>query len=156
MLYTSVRRFSLSKTGAFRRLLREHYPNYYKTDYIIEVPDEVAAIMLEYDRLDAAYRRRTYYHKAHYSLDRGDGIEYEALFVSMTPCEIYERKVTMEQLHAAMASLPDKQAKRVYAHYFLGLTVTAIAKSEGVSAASVSESIQRGLRNMETFLKNRL
>ena len=131
--------------------LREHYPNYY-----IEVPDEVAAIMLEYDRLDAAYRRRTYYHKAHYSLDRGDGIEYEALFVSMTPCEIYERKVTMEQLHAAMASLPDKQAKRVYAHYFLGLTVTAIAKSEGVSAASVSESIQRGLRNMETFLKNRL
>ena len=136
--------------------LREHYPNYYNTDYIIDVPDEVAAIMLEYDRLDAAYRRRTYYHKAHYSLDRGDGIEYEALFVSMTPCEIYERKVTMEQLHAAMASLPDKQAKRVYAHYFLGLTVTAIAKSEGVSAASVSESIQRGLRNMETFLKNRL
>ena len=136
--------------------LREHYPNYYNTDYIIEVPDEVAAIMLEYDRLDAAYRRRTYYHKAHYSPDRGDGIEYEALFVSMTPCEIYERKVTMEQLHAAMASLPDKQAKRVYAHYFLGLTVTAIAKSEGVSAASVSESIQRGLRNMETFLKNRL
>jgi len=136
--------------------LREHYPNYYNTDYIIEVPDEVAAIMLEYDRLDAAYRRRTYYHKAHYSLDREDGIEYEALFVSMTPCEIYERKVTMEQLHAAMASLPDKQAKRVYAHYFLGLTVTAIAKSEGVSAASVSESIQRGLRNMETFLKNRL
>ena len=112
--------------------------------------------MLEYDRLDAAYRRRTYYHKAHYSLDRGDGIEYEALFVSMTPCEIYERKVTMEQLHAAMASLPDKQAKRVYAHYFLGLTVTAIAKSEGVSAASVSESIQRGLQNMEIFLKNRL
>lgn len=120
--------------------LREYYPDYYKTDYIIEVPDEVAAIMLEYDRLDAAYRRRTYYHKAHYSLDRGDGIEYEALFVSMTPCEIYERKVTMEQLHAAMASLPDKQAKRVYAHYFLGLTVTAIAKSEDVSAASIGEA----------------
>lgn len=50
--------------------LREHYPNYYKTDYIIEVPDEVAAIMLEYDRLDAAYRRRTYYHKAHYCIYR--------------------------------------------------------------------------------------
>ena len=68
----------------------------------IAVPDEVAAIMLEYDRLEAAYRRRTYYHNAHYSLDRGDGIEYEALFLSMSPCEIYERKVTMEQLHAAI------------------------------------------------------
>ncbi len=76
--------------------LREHYPNFYKNDCIIEVPDEVAAIMLEYDRKEAAYRRRTYYHNAHYSLDRGDGIEYDALFVAMTPCEIYERKVTME------------------------------------------------------------
>ena len=107
--------------------------------------------MKEHDRLEAAYRRRTYYHKAHYSLDRGDGIEYDALFVSMTPCELYERKVTMEQLHAAIAALPDKQAKRIYAYYFLGLTESAIAKSEGVSVASVSESIQRGLRNMETF-----
>ena len=71
-------------------------------------------------------------------------------------CELYERKVTMEQLHAAIAALPDKQAKRIYAYYFLGLTESAIAKSEGVSVASVSESIQRGLRNMETFLKNRL
>lgn len=77
--------------------LREQYPDFYKTDYIIEVPDEVAAVMKEHDRLEAAYRRRTYYHKAHYSLDRGDGIEYDALFVSMTPCELYERKVTMEQ-----------------------------------------------------------
>lgn len=136
--------------------LREHYPDFYKTDYIIEVPDEVAAIMLEYDRLEAAYRRRTYYNKAHYSLDRGDGIEYDALFVSMTPCEIYERKMTMEELHAAIASLPDKQAKRINAYYFLGLTETEIAKSEGVSSASVSESIRRGLRNLETFLKNRL
>ena len=86
--------------------------------------------MLEYDRLEAAYRRRTYYHNAHYSLDRGDGIEYEALFLSMSPCEIYERKVTMEQLHAAMATLPDKQAKRIYARYFLGLETQVIAWSE--------------------------
>lgn len=102
--------------------LREQYPDFYKNDYIIEVPDEVAAIMQEYDRLEAAYRRRTYYHKAHYSLDRGDGIEYNALFVSVMPYEIYDRKVTMEQLHAAIASLPDNQAKRITARYFLGLT----------------------------------
>ena len=86
--------------------------------------------MKEHDRLEAAYRRRTYYHKAHYSLDRGDGIEYDALFVSMTPCELYERKVTMEQLHAAIAALPDKQAKRIYAYYFLGLTESAIARAK--------------------------
>ncbi len=136
--------------------LREQYPDFYKNDYIIEVPDEVAAIMQEYDRLEAAYRRRTYYHKAHYSLDRGDGIEYNALFVSVTPYEIYERKVTMEQLHAAIASLPDKQAKRITARYFLGLTSEAIAKSEGVSVTAVNDSLQRGLRNIEKFLKKYL
>ena len=133
--------------------LRKQYPDFYKTDYIIDVPDEVAAIMLEYDRLEAAYRRRTYYHKAHYSLDRGDGIEYDALFISMTPCEIYERKVTMEQLHAAIASLPDKQAKRISAYYFMGMTMEAIAKSEEVGISAVSYSIQRGLRNLEKYLK---
>ena len=133
--------------------LRDQYPDFYKTDYIIEVPDEVAAIMLEYDRLDAAYRRRTYYHKANYSLDRGDGIEYDVLFISLTPYEIYERKVTMEQLHAAIASLPDKQAKRINARYFLDMTSKAIAKSEGISVTAVNSSIQRGLRNMEKFMK---
>ena len=136
--------------------LRDYYPDFYTTDCTIEVPDEVAALMDSYERAEAAYYLRRYRHKAYYSLDRGDGIEYDALFVSMTPCELYERKVTMEQLHAAIAALPDKQAKRIYAYYFLGLTESAIAKSEGVSVASVSESIQRGLRNMETFLKNRL
>lgn len=133
--------------------LREQYPEIYKTDCIIAVPDEVAELMREYDRKEAAYRRRTYYHHAQYSLDRGDGIEYEAVFLSVSPEEIYERKVTMEQLHAAIASLPDKQAKRIYARYFLNLDVEAIARSEGVSTTAVKYSIQHGLRNMEKYLK---
>lgn len=62
------------------------------------------------------------YHKAYYSLDRGDGIEHSVLFVSLSPDEIYERKLTSEQLHAAIATLPDKQAKRIYAHYLTGAT----------------------------------
>lgn len=133
--------------------LREQYPEIYKTDTIITVPDEVTELMREYDRKEAAYRRRTYYHHAQYSLDRGDGIEYEAVFLSVSPEEIYERKVTMEQLHAAIASLPDKQAKRIYARYFLNLDVEAIARSEGVSTTAVKYSIQHGLRNMEKYLK---
>ena len=133
--------------------LREQYPDFYKTDYIIEVPDEVAAVMKEHDRLEAAYRRRTYYHKAHYSLDRGDGIEYDALFVSMTPCELYERKVTMEQLHAAIAALPDKQAKRIYAYCVLGISMAKIAAAEGVSYVAVRSSILRGLRRMGAYLR---
>lgn len=54
-------------------------------DSFIEVPDEVAEAMAEFDRKEAAYRLRTYRHKAYYSLDREDGIEHSALFVSLSP-----------------------------------------------------------------------
>ncbi|WP_236742118.1 RNA polymerase sigma factor [Clostridioides difficile] len=99
---------------------------------------------------------RIRYHKAYYSLDRGDGIEHSALFVSLSPDEIYERKLTTEQLHTAIATLPDKQAKRIYAHYFLGMSKTAIAKAKGTSASSVKDAIRRGLCSLEKYLKNNL
>jgi len=105
--------------------LREYYP-FYTSDCFIDVPDEVAALLLAHTRYEAAYQRRTYRHRAHFSLDRDDGIENDILFVSLSPCEIYERKVTNKQLHTAIASLPDKQAKRIYAHYFLGMSKAAI------------------------------
>ena len=57
-----------------------------------------------------------------------DGIERNIMFVAQSPCEIYERKVSAQELHSAIASLPDKQAKRIYAYYFLGMSKAAIAK----------------------------
>lgn len=133
--------------------LREHYPDYYNTDYIIEVPDKVADLMREFDRRGAAYRRRVYYHKAQYSLDRCDGIEYEAVFRAVTPWEVYERKLSLEQLHAAITALPDKQAKRIHACFFLDMTMQEIARSEKVSVQAVNQSILHGLRRLEKFMK---
>lgn len=135
--------------------LRDYYPDFYIADCIIEVPDEVAAVMDSYERVEAAYYLRRYRHKAYYSLDRGDGIENDILFVSLSPCEIYERKVTVEQLHAAIASLPDKQAKRIYAHYFLGMSEAEIARSERVNKSQITRSISKALKNIELFLKSR-
>jgi len=133
--------------------LREHYP-FYSEDVFIDVPDEIADTLFEAERQERTYRRRMYRYKAEYSLDKNDGIEHDILFVSFSPCEIYERKVTYEQIHAAIASLPDKQAKRIYAHYFLGMSKAAIARAEGVRKAAVCESIRRGLKGIEKFLKN--
>ena len=59
----------------------------------------------------------------------------------------------MEQLYAAIATLPDKQAKRIYAHFFLGMSKTAIAKAEGVRVNAVCEAIDRGLKSIEIYLK---
>ncbi len=133
--------------------LRDYYP-VYQNDCITEVPDEVAEALNELDKLEAAYQRRLFRHKAFYSLDLDDGTEHDALFVSLSPCEIYERKVTYEQLHAAISKLPDKQAKRIYAHYFLGMSNTSIAKSEGVNEGTVRDAISRGLKNIEKILKD--
>ena len=133
--------------------LKDFYP-FYTSDCFMEIPDEVAAAMAEFDRKEAACRLRTYRHKAYYSLDRNDGIEHEALFVSLSLHELYERKVSMQELHAAIFSLPDKQAKRVYAHFILGMSQTDIAKAEGVSKMAVCYSIERALKSMEKFLKS--
>lgn len=132
--------------------LRDYYP-FYTSDTFIELPDELVAVFDAYNKAESTYNRQKYRYKAQYSLDRGDGIEHNILFVSLSPDEIYERKLTTEQLHAAIAALPDKQAKRIYAHYFMGLSKTAIANAEGVSKVTIGESIQRGLKSIEQYLK---
>lgn len=134
--------------------LRDFYP-FYNVDMLIDVPEDVAAALLEAERLERNYARRVFWNKAQYSLDADDGLEYSALFVSLTPCEVYERKVSAEQLHAAIAALPDKQGKRIYAHYILGISQTDIARAENVDVRNIRKSIYKGLRNMEIFLKNR-
>lgn len=133
--------------------LKDYYPHYTQ-DTFVEASDELLAIFEESARAEAAYERKKYRYKAHYSLDRGNGIEHDILFVSLSPDEIYERKLTSQQLHAAIASLPDKQAKRIYTHYFMGMSKTAIAKAEGVSEKAVRIGIERGLHTIEKYLKN--
>ncbi len=136
--------------------IREYYPDFYSADFIIDVPDELVRQLIQWEREERTYERRRYRHKAHYSLDRGDGIEHDALFVSLSPGEIYERKITCEQLHAAISALPDKQGKRVYAHCILGMSKAAIARAEGVSPSTVKDSIARALRSLEVYMKKNL
>ena len=52
--------------------LRDYYP-FYTSDCFMEVSEEVAEMFKEFDRKEAAYRLRTYRHKAYYSLDRMTG-----------------------------------------------------------------------------------
>lgn len=132
--------------------LRDYYP-FYKTDFFVDVHDEVEAALLETEWLEQNYIRRRFYNKAHYSLDAGDVIVNNRLFVPLSPCEVYERKVTYEQLHAAIASLPDKQAIRIYAHFFLNMSKAAIAEAEGVSEKAVRVAIERGLEQIKEVLK---
>lgn len=135
--------------------LRKLYP-FYHTDLLVEVPDEVAEVLAQAERQEKNYIRRRYWNKAHYSLDAGDGIENHALFFALSPWEVFERELTLRELYAALDKLPPSQARRVYAHYILGRSKAEIARAEGVSKATVGESIDRGLRNLEILLKSSL
>lgn len=132
--------------------LRELYP-YYKVDSYVEVTDALIEAIKTMERKESAYERRVFRNRAFYSLDREDGIEYDAVFVSRTPEEYYERKVTYEQLYAAMATLPDKQANRIYAYFFMNRSYAAIARAEGVTHETVRISILNGLVRLEKHLK---
>ena len=89
--------------------LREFYPEIYKTDLFISLPDEVVDVLVEYQRKEVAYRRRTYRHKAYLSLDYGDDIEREAVLFTPTLQEIVERHLEEERVYQAISSLPEKQ-----------------------------------------------
>ena len=133
--------------------LKDEYPWYTGEEYI-EVSDEIAEVFKQFSKDEHRQKEKIRYHRAFYSLDAGDGIENDILFISATPQEFYERKLTQEELYAAINQLPEKQAKRIYARYFQDMTVSQIAKIEGVDESSVRETITRGLIQVEKFLKN--
>jgi len=133
--------------------LKDYYP-FYQQDYSIDVSDDLAELFKRDMAKEATHKRKLRFHHAYYSLDRNDGIDKSIIYVSRSPEEIYERKLTREQLHAAMETLTDKQAKRIYAHFFLGLSKSDIARNEGVDCCHVSRSIDLALKKMGKYLKS--
>ena len=131
--------------------LRDFYP-WYTHDEFVEVPNEIADELFADKRYEKAHRRRVYRNKAQYSLDAGDGIESEACFASLSPHEIYERRLMICRLCNALNSLPETQGRRIEAHFILGMSKADIARAEGVSEKNVRQSIERGLRSMRQYL----
>lgn len=131
--------------------IRQIYP-FYTSDCFCDVSDEIAEQLRQYDQQDHADYERRRIHKAYYSLDVNDGIEDEIVLLVLSPEEIYERKLSNQELYAAINSLPEKQAHRIYAYFFLGINKTEIARIEGVSKTAVTHSIKQGLKSMGKFL----
>ena len=128
--------------------LRDLYPDVYKTDAFLEVTDEVQAVFQSDERAEAAYERKMYRYKAQYSLDCENGIEDAVVHRSPTPEEVLEDKQLCDQLYAAVMELPDKQAKRIYARFYLDMSVKEIAQAEGVDPRRVRDSIHLGLKKL--------
>ena len=133
--------------------LKDFYSSIYTHDCLYEVPDEVAELLMTFKRREEAQRRATYRNKAYYSLDRGDGIEHESIFRVPSAEISFFRYCDRAELFSALLTLTDRQLRRLYAHFFLGMSYTEIAKKENVDRSAVWRSIKRGLRELKNFLK---
>ena len=122
---------------------------WYTQDQFIEVSDEVAEVFVSDARHEMAYQRRLSRHKAQYSLDCDDGIEYSACLHEPTPQELLERMELFIRLWNALNSLPEIQGRRIDAHIILGKSIKEIAEAEGVHEESIRQSIKRGLERMK-------
>lgn len=134
--------------------LKDYY-YWYTQDEFIEVSDEVEKALLEDKRYERAYRRRTFYNDAHYSLDADDGIEEKAILDPLDdPANLLLEKEQICSLCRALNSLSDIQGRRIEAVFILGIKRNVLAEREGVSESSLNESIACGLQQMKIFLKN--
>lgn len=115
--------------------------------------DIIVATLQAFELFEKAYRKRINRHKAYFSLNRNDGIERDITLIIMSPPEIYERKITNKELYTALNNLSEKQTRRIYAHFFLGMSKYAIAKAEGVDESAIRRSINAGLKRMKQYLK---
>ena len=126
---------------------------WYTQDQLIEVSDEVAEVFKADARYEMAYQRRLSRHKAQYSLDCDDGIEYSACQHEPSPQELLDRKEMFFRLWNALNSLPELQGRRVDAHLILGKSYREIAREEGVDKSAVRCSVLCGIKRMKKYLR---
>ena len=120
---------------------------WYTQDQFIEVSDEVAEVFVSDARHEMAYQRRLSRHKAQYSLDCDDGIEYSACLHEPTPQELLERMELFIRLWNALNSLPEIQGRRIDAHIILGKSIPMLLKmSNSFSQCLCTQSSMNGWR----------
>jgi hypothetical protein len=66
-----------------------------------------------------------YRNHAQYSLDAGDGVEYGVCFAARSPRDLLELQCRFCQLCRALNSLPEKQGRRIEAHYIVVYDIIA-------------------------------
>jgi DNA-directed RNA polymerase specialized sigma subunit, sigma24 homolog len=78
-----------------------------------------------------------------------DGVsELAVVFPQDGMDEIVERMARTQQLYAAMETLTETQRRRVYLHFFRGLSYRKIAGLEGVNNKSVAESVNQAVKKL--------
>ena len=130
------------------------YPDYYSDDFVVEVSEQIAQVLKQSLRDEAAYRRNCRNNGVNCFFDSCNE-EYIAARSNayQTLEQVLDQQLERRQLYRALNLLPPLQARRVYAHHILGMSKTDIAKYERVDESAVRRSIMTAERNLRNILK---
>lgn len=133
--------------------LKNYYENI-EVDTYIEVQDDVFELLEECITSEESRKRK----------DRRNNIivtdDIDAYFkqiissMSLDIKDIIEPNFQNEKLYEAIEKLPDIQARRIKAHYFMGLSKQDIAQIEGCNESSIRLSLKAALRNLNSNIAN--
>ena len=135
--------------------LKNLYPHY-RVDIFIEIPDDVYEVIKEHERQDETYKRYARRFNANLSFDVENPRKLESAVLDkpVMPDDVFEKKIMQAYLFQAIAQLSDKQASRLFSHFFLGLSYSVIARAEGVSETAIRASVEQGVRKLRNYLTN--
>ena len=86
-----------------------------------------------------------------------ESLHKRAFHPPMSVEELVTRQIEVDDLHRAIAQLPEKQHRRLVLYYFGGCTYEQIAEMEGCKYQTVQDSIYAALKNriLHGFLRLR-
>ena len=133
--------------------LRKEYPHLDATYSEYPVSYKIDAMFEQCRLAELALEKRRSRNGDVFSLENQPGVEAHILERVPGPEEEVMQHIQNEELYKAMRSIPRKQADRIYAYYFMDMTLEEIAAAEGASAQAVYYSIQAGKKNLKKILE---
>lgn len=133
--------------------LRKEYPHLDSTYVEYPVSYKIDAMFEQYRLAEQALEKRRSRNGDVISLENQPGVEAHILEQAPGPEEEVMQHIQNEELYKAMRSIPRKQADRIYAYYFMDMTLEEIAAADGASVQAVYYSIQAGKKNLKRILE---
>lgn len=132
--------------------LRKEYPHLDSTYSEYPLSYKIDAVFEEYRLAEQALEKRRTRNGDVVSLDSDPGIEAHIADHQPGPEDETIKHIQNEALYKALRSIPRKQAERIYAYYFMDMTLDEIAEAEGVYKSAVRKSIMLGKQKLKEIL----
>lgn len=132
--------------------LRKEYPHLDSTYSEYPVSYKIDAVFEEYRLAEQALEKRRTRNGDVVSLDSDPGIEAHIADHQPGPEDETIKHIQNEALYKALRSIPRKQVERIYAYYFMNMTLDEIAEAEGVYKSAVRKSIMLGKQKLKEIL----